>query len=101
VNRLSVGLDQPDTSRWVGVEQASVRGAIHLSRPNYLGAIDVGGVVHPLGLRAGVVVGSVANDDEMLAWHTFEVGEQARTLESALARRKSDPPYLRLGERQS
>ena len=85
LNRPLVWLDEPDMPVAIVFEQASVLDRIHLPRPDHLGAVDISGVVHPLGLRAGVVLGVVANEDEMLAWQTeqflkLEIGRDAYTV---------------------
>src|SRR6266446_9209118 len=67
LNRLPVGLDQPEMPLAIVLEQASVLHIADLPRPDHLGMVDVRGVVHPLDLPAGVICRSIANEDQMLA----------------------------------
>jgi hypothetical protein len=100
MNWLPVGLDQPEMSVAVVLEQAGVLGLGHLAGPDYLGVIDVRAVVYPLDLAAGIIRRSIANDDQMLARHSLEARQEVRALDAALTRHESSPPQGRFGERK-
>src|SRR6516164_519784 len=69
--RRRIGLDQPHLSILVVLAQLPVAGRVDLSRPDHLGAFDIGGVVYPL--VEWLVFPCISNNRELLSRLMFEV----------------------------
>ena len=74
-DRLLIGLHEPNLAVLIILKQFTVTGGVHFARPDYLGVVDVGGIVDPLVL--GIIGGGVADDRDLITGQlqlSFHVG---------------------------
>ena len=73
--RGGVGGEEPDVAGGEVVEEGREVGAGEVAGPDDFGVVNVGGVVDPF--LVSEMIGSITNDDEMIAGHVVECADEA------------------------